>query len=1090
MADARDLSALSPEEKRALLAELLARRAATPAALMWPLSHGQRALWFLHQLNPTSAAYNLAFVVRVRSTLDEAALARAIVRTVERHPALRSTITLDERGEPVQVVQPRVAIPLERVDVAPLDEGNLQRTILGHHRQPFDLGAGPLVRAALFTRQPDDHVLLLSVHHIAFDGWSLGIVADELRRLYLEEVTGADPQLPEIPFQYGDFVDWQRRMLEGSEGRQLDQYWSERLTPPLPVINLPADRQRPSVLSGGGGTCDFTVPADVVSAIDALGREEQAGLFATLLAAFQVLLVRYTGQDRILVGAPTAGRSRPEFDRIVGYFVNPVVLSADLGDDPSFRECVRRARDTVQGAVAHQDYPFPLLVERLHPQRDPSRSPVFQVMFNLQRASRLWGGAVQVPGDAEGAAPDLFSLEPYALPQEEGQFDLALDLLQMSGELVGTLRYSSDLFEADTARRMTRHLGVLLRAIAAEPDRAIGRLPILTDEERRDWESWNSRALPEPVELVVPLIEKQTHRQPGRVALTCGGVTLTYGEMDRYANRLAWRLRTLGVGPDVLVGIGLDRSVEMVVAVLAVLKAGGAYVPLDPAFPPRRLSSTVKDAGLTVLITEQRFRDKWPAEPSMSVLCMDDERERAKWDEREDTPPAVGAGHDLAYVIYTSGSTGEPKGVAVSRAAQAAFMRAMRDEPGAGADDTVVAVTTLSFDIAGLELLLPLTVGGHVVVATREETVDGQRLAALVASSAATIMQGTPATWRLLLNAGWEGSPGLKMLCGGEPLAPEMAAQLLARGASLWNMYGPTETTIWSSVERVAGAEPPISIGRPIPGTKMAVVDRRGQLLPVGVPGELYIGGRGVARGYWRRPDLTAQRFVADSLSASPDGPWYRTGDLARYLPDGRLECLGRLDDQVKVRGFRIELGDIEAALERHPAVQQAVASVQADAAGDRRLVAYVLPASGADEATASELRRFLRQELPDYMVPSLFMTIESIPLTANRKVDRRGLPSPFGQPRRASERIAPRTPVERAIASIWADVLGRPDVSVHDNFFDIGGHSLLSMEAIAAIEKRLGVRLHPAQFMLDTLEQISATCEQMTRTSGAAMES
>jgi len=1077
MTESSNVSSLSPEEKRALLAELLRRRASA-ASVEWPLSHGQRALWFLHKVNPASAAYNLAFAVTVRSDVNAEALKRALQAVVARHPTLRSTVRADE-GEPRQVILPYVEVPFERVDATRWDESQLQRAVVAHHCRPIDLESGPVMRTALFSRSEREHVLLITVHHVAFDGWSLGIVADELRQLYEAEVTGVGASLSPVEFQYGDFVDWQRRMLATAEGSALDEYWARQLAAPLPVFSLPTDLQRPAVLSDRGETCDFAIAAEITRGLEALGKSEGAGLFATLLAAFQVLLARYANQEQLLVGAPMAGRSRAEFERVVGYFVNPVVLKADFSGNPTFKTCLRRVHATVQGGLAHQDYPFPLLVERLHPHRDPSRSPVFQVMFNLHRAQRIWGGAVQI-GAAGAWRRGELAMAPYAMPQEEGQFDLSLDVLELDGRLLGTWKYSTDLFERATIERMTAHLRVLLESIVADPDRHLGDLPMLADAERRQLLEWNNGPRGESETPVVDSIEAQAARTPDAPAVSCGGTSLTYAELNARANQLAWRLRALGVGPDVLVGVGLERSVEMVVAILAVLKAGGAYLPLDPAFPPRRLAFTIEDAGMAVLITQEAFRDLWPSSNGSFHTCYVDADREALARERTDAPAGFASETDLAYVIYTSGSTGQPKGVAIPRRALASFLQSMRGEPGIQSGDVLVAVTTLSFDIAGLELLLPLTVGAHVVVATREDTTDGARLSALLESSNATMMQATPATWRLLLNARWTPSAGLKMLCGGEPMPPELAKQLMAAGGELWNMYGPTETTIWSSVERVTDAEGAIPIGRPIRKTTMYVLDRWGQPLPVGVAGELFIGGAGLARGYWHRPELTDERFVADPVSRREGARIYRTGDSARYLPDGRLECLGRIDDQVKVRGFRIELGEIEAVLERHPAVAQAVASVQADASNDRRLVAYVTHVPG-EETTASELRRFLRQELPDYMVPSLFVPLESLPLTPNGKVDRGALPNPFGEGPRHGERVAPRTPTEQVVASIWAGVLDRPDISIHDNFFDIGGHSLLSMEAIAAIEKQIGVRLNPAQFMMDTLEQISATCEQMT---------
>jgi amino acid adenylation domain-containing protein len=700
------------------------------------------------------------------------------------------------------------------------------------------------------------------------------------------------------------------------------------------------------------------------------------------------------------------------------------------------------------GAYAHQELPFERLVEELAPARSRSHAPLFQVMCVLQNAPKQ---TLELSG---------VSLEPMEVDSGASKFDLTLFISEGPDGLSGELEYKADLFEAETIRRMLGHWEVLLEGIATDPSRHFSELPLLPEAERQQLlVEWNATQVAYPHEICLPqLFEAQVERTPEAIAVACGDQTLTYRELNARANQLAHYLRTRGVGPEVLVGFCMERSLELLVALLGILKAGGAYVPLDPAYPQERLAFMLTDSQAPVLLTHQRLVEALPRHGAQ-VVCVD-----ADWasiaQEPTDNPPREVAADQLAYVLYTSGSTGKPKGVQIPHRAVVNFLQAMRQQPGMTAHDVLLAVTTLSFDIAALELFLPLSVGARVVLVSRAVAADGQQLLQMLTTTKATVMQATPATWRLLLEAGWQGSERLTVLCGGEALPRALAQQLLTRAAAVWNLYGPTEATIWSAVSKVESGEGPVAIGRPIANTQFYVLDGHGQPVPIGVPGELYIGGAGVARGYLHRPELTAERFIQDPFSPESDARLYKTGDLVRYRPDGTLEFLGRLDQQVKVRGFRIELGEVEAVLQEQAGVREAVVVARADGPGDQRLVAYVAPTQ-EPAPTASELYTFLKARLPEYMIPSAFVFLEALPLTPNGKVDRNALPQPKGgRPELESTFVAASDTLEHQLTVIWEEVLGIRTIGVEDDFFELGGHSLLAVQLFARIETRMGKRL------------------------------
>jgi amino acid adenylation domain-containing protein len=1056
-----------------------------------PLSFAQQRLWFLTQLEPASPWYNMPLAVRFQGPLDPDLLERAAAEILRRHESLRTTFSLSGT-EPVQVVSPPgpftlLVIGLEAV---PDPLGEVRRLVAEEARHPFDLQRGPLWRLRALRLAAEDYVVMLSMHHIVSDGWSVGVFLHELTALYGAFARGEESPLPPLPVQYADFAVWQRGWLTGDVLAAQTGYWRERLGGALPVLELPLDRPRPPLQTFRGARLPLGLPAELTEQLRTLGSRGQgrgATLFMILLAAFKILLRRYTGQEDLLVGVPIAGRNRSETEGLIGFFVNTLVLRTDLAGDPSFGELLDRVRETTIGAYAHQDLPFEKLVEEVRPQRDLARSPLFQVMLGLENNPT----AKTTPASLGGLA-----VTPLEADSGASRFEWTLFLSEAAGGGIGgSLEYNTDLFDEATVRRMVGHFANLLDAAAGDPAERISRLRLLAKEEEEQLlvernATARDFALDRSVHV---LIAERAARTPGAPAVTCEDARLSYGELDTRANRMARRLLALGVGPEVPVGLYLERSLDLPVALLAVWKAGGAYVPLDPAYPRERLAWMLEDSGAPVVLTQGSLLATVPPSAARAV-CLD--REDVAGESAVD--PGVPTGPDsLAYILYTSGSTGRPKGVQISHGALVNFLESMRERPGLATSDRLLAVTSLSFDIAGLELYLPLLVGAEVEIASRALAADGPRLLSRLA--AATVLQATPSTWRLLLDAGWEGRGGLKALCGGEALPPKLAREIVARAGSLWNMYGPTETTIWSAthfVKAEAGESTvAVSIGRPIANTTIYVVDANLRPTPAGVPGELLIGGAGLARGYRRRPDLTAERFIPDPFSPNPGARLYRTGDLARWRHDSNLEFLGRLDHQVKVRGYRIELGEIEAALEQHPGVRAAVVVVREDTPGDQRLTAYVVPAGGKVEASGG-LRRHMRSKLPEHMVPAAFVTLSELPLLPNGKVDRRALPAPTSESRERAEAavsfVAPASRLEGVISEAWRSALGAGKVGVHDNFFDLGGHSLLMAQVHHKLRESLPDGLGARLTMVELFQYptISALARHLRpETAGAAAE-
>jgi amino acid adenylation domain-containing protein/non-ribosomal peptide synthase protein (TIGR01720 family) len=1048
-----------PLEKRALLFQQLQKqKEREPAAGeaprltrqsravgIFPLSFAQQRLWFLNHYEPESPEYNIPQAFRIAGELDPEILRQAISGIVARHEALRTTFRSVE-GEPAQVIAEPAELEMPIFDLSsrPPEEAWKGAWALASEdaRQPFDLTRGPLLRAKLFRLAADEHLLYYNVHHISYDGWSMGIFGGELAALYDAFAAGEPSPLPELPVQYLDYALWQREWLQGEVLERQVGYWKRQLAG-VPPLELPTDRPRPAVRTHNGAALPLSLDRQLADDLKSVGQQEGSTLFIVLMAAFKALLHHHTTQEDISVGTLLANRQLPEIERLIGFFANTLVMRTDLSGDPTFRELLRRERDTALDAYAHQDLPFEKLVVELNPVRDLARTPLFQVMLILLNAP---GEPLKLPG---------LSLGPVPVDSRTSKLELTLYVTEGPGGLDSYLEYNSDLFTPASISRLLGHFRHLLEAVTADPDLRLSDLPLLSDVERSEMlTTWNATRVEHPRSTLHGLIEAQVAARPDAVAVELDRERLTYRELDERANRLAHHLRGLGVGPEVLVGVSMERSIEMLVGVLGVLKAGGAYVPLDPEYPKERLAYMLEDSRVPVLLTQERLIDKLP-ESGARVVAVD--RDAAAIAAAPATaPPGGAAPENLAYVIYTSGSTGRPKGVQIAHAAVVNFMLSMQKRPGLASEDTLLAVTTLSFDIAGLELYLPLIAGARLILVSRDVASAGEQLAEVITRSGVTAMQATPATWRLLLGAGWQGSRGLKILCGGEALPRDLANQILDVAGSLWNVYGPTEATIWSTLEPVVEREGSIPIGRPLDNTEIFLLTQRLNPVPVGVPGELLIGGAGLSRGYRGRPDLTAEKFIPHPFAAEAGERLYRTGDLARHLPDGRIEFLGRIDHQVKVRGFRIELGDIEAAFAEHPGIAQAVVVAREDTPGNKRLAAYLVTAAGlADDKkpTVTELRAFLKEKLPEYMVPALFTFLPELPLTPNGKVDRRSLPEP-DKAAAAKEYVAPRDDKEAAFAEIWAAVLGLERVGINDDFFEIGGDSLLVIRVVTKANK------------------------------------
>jgi amino acid adenylation domain-containing protein len=1058
---------LSGDTQKALLFALLQKKAAESGTLH-PLSRGQQALWLAHQMAPADAAYNEAYAWRVGGQLEAPVLRRAFQGLLDRHAALRTTYVA-QSGTPMQQINRRMPVPFSVIDAGSWTLAERERWLVQESRRPFDLERDAMMRVSLLTCSPAEHVLLVVFHHIAMDLWSLGVLLNDLEALYLAEKTAAPVRLPFPDSRYTDYARWQAGMLAGPKGDALSAYWARQLAGPRTDLNLPTDRPRPPVQTYHGDSYSFPVSAGLAKGLRDLAKQENASLYMVMLAAFQVLLHRYSGQDDILVGSPTSGRLQPAWRRMVGYFVNPVVLRGDLSGNPTWKDFLAQVKRTVLGALEHQEFPFQLVVERLQPLRDPSRSPLFQAHFAWEKPTG------KIKAGEDGAAPRTYCelgdlvLEMMPLRQQASKFDLTLMVLESGRSLAATFHYNTDLWDAGTVARMAGHYLTLLEGIVANSDERVGTLPLLTGTEKRQiLEDWNDTACDCPLACLHHLIEAQATKTPEARALLQGEESLSYRELDARANQLGRYLRRLGVGPEVKVGLCIDRSLDTIVAILGVLKAGGAYVPLDMAYPKERLAFMLADAQVPVILTQARHAFDLP-EHQARVVCLDADQDA--FAKESTASPAVEVTPDhLAYVIYTSGSTGRPKGVLVTHRGLSNLAQSHIEAFGVRPDSRVLQFASLSFDASVSDIAMALCAGATLVLGTPETLVPGPALVRLLREQAITTVTLPPA---VLANLPADVFPHLATVAAaGEACSAEIVARW-APGRTFLNAYGPTESTVCVTMAacRPDGARP--VIGRPLSNMQVHILDGRGQLVPVGVPGELHIAGIGLARGYLNRPELTAERFVANPFR--PGTRLYRTGDLARWLPDGTVDFLGRLDHQVKIRGFRIELGEIEAALARHPQVRETVVLAREDEPGEKRLVAYFV-AEPTSAPTVNELRRFLKETLPEFMVPAAFVRLDAFPLTPNAKVDRRALPAPdASRPELEQAFVAPATPMQTLLAGIWSQVLGVERIGVFDNFFELGGASIQTLQ-VAARANALGLALTPEMlFQFQTVAELEA---------------
>jgi amino acid adenylation domain-containing protein/non-ribosomal peptide synthase protein (TIGR01720 family) len=1030
-----------------------------------PLSFSQLRLWFLDQLMPGSASYLIPMAMRLKGVLDVGALEVSLQALTQRHEILRTSLVSVE-GQPSQVVAPELAVTLPLVslkEVAEQEGEALAHKLLFEESQTsFDLSQAPLWRAKLLSLDTDDHVLLLMMHHVIADEWSLGVVLREVAALYEALSTGARPALPELSIQYADFAAWQQQWLQGEDCRKQFSYWKEQLARPLTVLELPTDSPRPPVSSFRGDKEWLSFPPDLTRRLKGLSQQQGATLFMTLLAAFSTLLHRYAGQKNVVVGTPVANRNRKETEGLIGCFVNTLVLRTDFSGDPRLEGLLRRVRQTALGAYANQDLPFEKLVEELQPERDLSRNPLCDVFFVLQNTP--------MPS-LELAGLGLASMQ---VENATAKLDLTLSLSEEPDGLTGYLEYSTDLFRAATIKRMAGHLNVLLEGLTANPQLPVSALPLLTEAERCQLVGWNETGRRYPQELCLhQLFESQVELSPHAPALVFGGRQITYRELNCKANQLAHHLCGLGVGPETIVAICMERSIEMVVGLLGVLKAGGAYLPLDLTYPKERLAFMLSDANAAVVLAQASFKEAVPM-VAAALVCLDADWPSIAQHGEQNATTSVDS-QNLAYVIYTSGSTGEPKGVQVQHGSIINLSRWHQSAYGVGPKDRAPQVARLIFDASVWEVWPYLTAGASLYLADEWTLTSPARLVQWLASNQITISFLPTPLAHAVLQESWPPSTALRtMLTGGDVLRRTTEAPLPFK---LVNNYGPTESTVvatWGAVEPGEARREP-SIGRPIYNMQVQILDRQLGAVPVGVTGEIYLGGVGLVRGYLNRADLTAERFIPDPFSGKPGARLYKTGDLASYLVDGRIEFRGRADEQVKIRGYRVEPAEVEAALARHPAVKEAVVIARQDDAAERRLISYVVFKEGRPE-TASALRSFLKEKLPDYMIPSLFVSLDELPFTPSGKVDRRALPAPdYERPSLKTEFVAARTPAEKALAEIWCQVLGLPQVGVHDNFFELGGDSILSIQIIARAGKA-GFRLTPQQiFQHQTIAQLVA---------------
>jgi len=1056
-----------------------------------PLSFAQQRLWFLNQWEPDNPFYNESIAVRLKGLLNISALEQSLNEIVRRHEALRTNFICVE-GEPTQAIAPYLPLSLTVVDLQEIPECKREAKALQLVSEaiscPFNLAQGSLLRATLVKLSKTDHVILLTIHHIICDGWSMAVLIREIAALYTAFCSGKPSPLAELPIQYADFGVWQRQCLSGDSLQSHLSYWLKQLSNYPPLLQLPTNRPRPAIQGFRGATQLFSLSPDLTKALKVLSQQAGTTLFMTLLAAFKTLLYRYSGQEDILVGSAIANRNRTELEGLIGLFANTLVLRTNFKDNLSFRELLYQVRECTLSAYTHQDLPFEYLVEKLQPERNPSYNPLFQVMFVLQNSPTE---KLKLPG---------LNLSFLKLENQTAKFDLSLSMADNEFGLEGELEYNIDLFDADTTYRMVEHFRILLTGIINNPEQRLCDLPLLSAAERQQLlVLWNNTKVDYPENICIhELFEAQVERTPDAIALIARSAIavafedqqLTYQQLNHQANQLAHHLQELGVKPEVLVGICIERSIEMVISILAILKAGGAYLPLDPSHPQERLALMLEDAKPLVLLAHTSLVTKLPQDKA-KVIYLDAGLASQFSQQSQKNPISKARPDNLAYVIYTSGSTGIPKGVMVTHQALVNHSIAAAKAYELKPNDRILQFAAISFDVAAEELF-PSWLSGSTVVMRPDRVLSLADFQQFLDQEKITVLNLPTAYWHQWVSELSDSKAALPstlrlVIVGTEQVKSEKLAlwQKLVNNSVRWiNAYGPTEATIgatiYEPVNRQENPElPNISIGRPIDNTQIYLLDKHLNPTPIGVPGELYIGGIGVARGYLNRPDLTAQKFISDPFSNQAQSRLYRTGDLARYLANGDIEYLGRVDNQVKVRGFRIELEEIEIALAQHPAVRETVVLAQETQAGDRQLIAYI--ASNKEQLTTKELRNFLKKQLPEYMIPSAFVLLETLPRMPSGKVDRQALSAlDTKRPNFQKDYVAPRDLLELQLTEIWEELLGVSPIGVTDNFFELGGHSLLAVRLMAKIQKQFECNLPLFQlFQEATIENLKSLLSQ-----------
>jgi amino acid adenylation domain-containing protein len=1046
----------------------------------FPLSYAQQRLWFLDKLEPNSPTYNVPGAIRISGRLNVAVIEKCLNEIVRRHEALRTSFT-EVQGRPSQVVAPELKTKLEILDLSGFDvgerEGEAMRLAVEEARRPFDITKAPLMRATLLRLSDDDSLLLLTLHHIVSDGWSVGVFLSELTTLYPAFSLGKPSPLAELPIQYGDYAVWQRQYLSGEILERQLSYWKQHLSRDVPTLQLPLDRPRPPVRSSRGARQPMRLPKMLTAALDELSRREGATLFMALAATFNVLLYRYSGQDDILIGSPIANRNRLEVERLIGLFLNMIVLRTDLSGDPSYLELLGRVKGVTLEAFSHQDLPFERLVEELAVERDVNRTLLFQVMFVLQNAPTP-------PLNIQGLTLSLVDVD-----WGTAKFDLTLNLSRGKGGISGYIEYNTDLFEAPTIERMAVHFETLLTSAVDDPRQRISQLTLLSEAEREQLlVTWNdTKSGHGGHKCVHHLIEEQAERTPENIAVVFEQEQITYKQLNRRSNQLARYLQSLGVKPESRVGLYTEPSVETIVGLLAVLKAGGAYVPLDTVYPKDRLAMMLEDGQALVLLTQHRLASTLP-DYDGTVIYLDRDWDRIARHSPAEISSKVSP-ENMAYLLYTSGSTGKPKGTMIEHRQLHNYIHAIVNRLAPPAGSGFAVVQPLTFDSCCTVLYPSLCTGGSAHLVSRERAIDPDALGEYFQRHRIKYLKITPSHLESL-QAGRHPEKVLPedwLVFGGETSHWDQVQKIhsIAPTCNILNHYGPTETTVGVLTYKVPkGAprhhSPSVPIGRPLPNIQAYLLDHGLQPVPTNVVGELHIGGGGLARGYLNRPDLTAERFIPNPFSNEPGSRLFKTGDLARHLPDGNVEFLGRIDHQVKIRGFRVEIGEIESVLENHPHVRNVAVVAREDAPGLKQLVAYVVPHFGHPLAIG-ELHDYLKTRLPGFMMPSAFVLLDKLPLTHNGKLDRRALPAPDQADLRSSQTIAPPgSPIEKVLVDIWMQVLRIEAVGIHSNFFELGGHSLLVTQVASRISEAFHVDV-PIIVMFEkpTIAELAAEVEK-----------